>query len=266
MNALADCTGKRPFYLPVGDEETIFKAAHAARIPVLLKGPTGCGKTRFVEAMAFDLNLPLTTVACHEDLSAADLIGRFLLKGSETVWQDGPLTHSVRIGGVCYLDEVVEARADTLVVLHPLADHRRILPIDKLDTELVPDPNFMLIASYNPGYQSLLKDLKPSLRQRMIAIEFDYPSAELEITILKTEAEVGQEMAEKLVALGHAVRAQTDLNLREVASTRTLVATARLIRHGTPPRAAARSALIQALTDDRDIQVGLQEIVESIFV
>jgi nitric oxide reductase NorQ protein len=265
MNTSMTRAVERPFYLPVGDEEIIFKAAHAARIPVLLKGPTGCGKTRFVEAMAYDLGLPLTTVACHEDLSAADLIGRFLLKGSETVWQDGPLTHSVRSGGICYLDEVVEARADTLVVLHPLADYRRILPIDKLDTELVPDPNFMLVASYNPGYQSLLKDLKPSLRQRMIAIEFDYPDIELEMTILKAETGVTDAVAEKLVALGRAVRAQTDLNLREVASTRTLVATARLIHHGATPRAAARSALIQALTDDRDIQVGLQEIVDSIF-
>lgn len=262
MNARA--FDERPYYLATGDEEILFKAAHRACLPVLLKGPTGCGKTRFVEAMAHDLSLPLTTVACHEDLSASDLVGRFLLKGTETAWQDGPLTHSVRKGGICYLDEIVEARADTLVALHPLADHRRILPIDKLDDILHPDPRFMLVASYNPGYQSLLKDLKPSLRQRMVAIEFDYPATDIELQILCAETAIDSAMAERLVALGQAFRAQDDLNLREVASTRTLVAAARLIHAGAAPRSAVRSALIQSLTDDGDIQRGLQEIVDAL--
>lgn len=255
----------RPFYLASFDEERIFKAAHAAGMAILLKGPTGCGKTRFVEAMAHDLQRPLVTVACHDDLSAADLIGRFLLKGAETVWQDGPLTQAVREGSICYLDEVVEARSDTLVVLHPLTDHRRILPIDRLNQQLQAAEGFGLVVSYNPGYQSVLKDLKPSTRQRMVAIEFGYPPPELEREVLMREAGIDGGGADRLVALAAAIRRQDDVDLREVASTRTLVATARLIVQNIPPVTAIRHGMIQPLTDERPIAEGLLEIARAIY-
>jgi nitric oxide reductase NorQ protein len=255
----------RPFYAAVGDEEQIFKAAYSARLPILLKGPTGCGKTRFVEAMAYDLKRPLVTVACHDDLSAADLVGRFLLKGAETVWQDGPLTRAVRDGSICYLDEIVEARSDTLVVLHPLSDHRRLLPIERLNEEVRAHDGFSLVVSYNPGYQSVLKDLKPSTRQRMIAIEFTYPGPEIECEILRREANVDGKAAERLVALATAIRRQDDINLREVASTRALVSAALLIAQGVPPVSAVRHGVIQPLSDDQELELGLMEIAKAIF-
>lgn len=255
----------RPFYLDSADEAQVFKAAFAAGMPVLLKGPTGCGKTRFVEAMAYDLGRPLITVACHDDLSAADLVGRFLLKGNETVWQDGPLTRAVRQGSICYLDEIVEARSDTLVVLHPLTDHRRLLPIERLNEELLAADGFGLVVSYNPGYQSVLKDLKPSTRQRMVAISFNYPKAEIEREILMREAQVDARVADQLVALAQAIRKQDDVGLREVASTRTLLAAARLMKRGVAPVTAVRCGMIQPLSDESAVETGLVEIAKAIF-
>src|SRR5580765_6878472 len=198
--------GTRPYYVPVGNEEQVFRAAYRQGLSVLLKGPTGCGKTRFVEAMAHDLARPLVTVACHDDLTTADLVGRFLLKGGDTAWVDGPLTRAVRDGAICYLDEIVEARQDTTVVLHPLADHRRQLPIDRLGVTLDAASGFCLVVSYNPGYQSVLKDLKDSTRQRMIAIELDFPPPDVEEKIVRHEAGIDDETAAQLVLLAHAIR------------------------------------------------------------
>ncbi len=255
--------GARPYYLPVGTEEQVFVAAFHQGLSVLLKGPTGCGKTRFVEAMAFDLGRPLITVACHDDLTTADLVGRFLLKGGETAWTDGPLTRAVRDGAICYLDEVVEARQDTTVVLHPLADHRRQLPIDRLGTTLEAAPGFCLVVSYNPGYQSVLKDLKDSTRQRMVAIELDFPPSEVEKEIVAHEGGVDHEMASYLVDLAQAIRRVEDVGLREVASTRVLVAAGRLVTAGLPLREAARAAIAGPLTDDPLISAGLMEMVDA---
>jgi nitric oxide reductase NorQ protein len=251
----------RPFYLPVGDEEQVFKAAHRQGLSVLLKGPTGCGKTRFVEAMAYDLARPLITVACHDDLSTADLVGRFLLEGGETRWVDGPLTRAVRDGAICYLDEVVEARQDTTVVLHPLADHRRQLPIERLGTVLDAAPGFGLVVSYNPGYQSVLKDLKDSTRQRMVAIELDFPPPDVEEKVLCQEAGIDQEPAAQLVQLGQVIRRLDTPGLREVASTRVLIAAARLCTEGIPLPAAARVAVAGPLTDDPMVTAGLHELI-----
>jgi nitric oxide reductase NorQ protein len=237
-------------YIASGAEKEIFRAAWANGLPVLLKGPTGCGKTRLVQAMAEELARPLVTVACHEDLTAGDLVGRFLLRGGETVWEDGPLTRAVRQGGICYLDEIVEARADTTVVIHPLADHRRELNIDRLGEYLTAPPEFMLVLSYNPGYQSVLKDLKPSTRQRMVAIELGYPTPEVEQRIIVQEAQVDTALARRLVRLGQAIRALTDEGLAEGASTRTLISTARLIRSGIAPSVAADVAIAAPLSDD----------------
>jgi nitric oxide reductase NorQ protein len=237
-------------YIASGAEKEIFRAAWANGLPVLLKGPTGCGKTRLVQAMAEDLARPLVTVACHEDLTAGDLVGRFLLRGGETVWEDGPLTRAVRQGGICYLDEIVEARADTTVVIHPLADHRRELNIERLGEYLTAPPEFMLVLSYNPGYQSVLKDLKPSTRQRMVAIELGYPTPEVEQRIIVQEAQVDTALARRLVRLGQAIRALTDEGLAEGASTRTLISTARLIRSGIAPNVAADVAIAAPLSDD----------------
>jgi nitric oxide reductase NorQ protein len=255
----------RPYYLARADEEALFKAAYAEQLPILLKGPTGCGKTRFVEAMAFDIGRPLVTVACHDDLGAADLVGRFLLEGDNTVWHDGPLTRAVRNGALCYLDEVIEARADTLVVLHPLTDHRRTLPIERINESLQAPAEFALIVSYNPGYQSVLKDLKPSTRQRMVAIDFDYPQADHEIAIVQTEASVDGDIAERLVALAGAIRAQEDVELREVASTRALIATARLLRRGIAAQSAIRAGMVSPLTDDRRVVDGLLQLAAALF-
>jgi nitric oxide reductase NorQ protein len=234
-------------------------------LSLLLKGPTGCGKTRFVEAMAHDLDRPLITVACHDDLTTADLVGRFLLQGGETAWVDGPLTRAVREGAICYLDEIVEARQDTTVVLHPLADHRRQLPIDRLGITLDAAPGFCLVVSYNPGYQSVLKDLKDSTRQRMVAIEFDFPPAEVEEKIVAHEAGIDHETAAQLVQLGQAVRRLETAGLREVASTRVLVAAGRLISDGLDRRAAARAAVAGPLSDDPAVSAGLYEMIDAYF-
>lgn len=255
--------GVRPYYVPVGDEEQVFKAAHRQGLSVLLKGPTGCGKTRFVEAMAFDLERPLVTVACHDDLTTADLVGRFLLKGGETAWVDGPLTRAVREGAICYLDEIVEARQDTTVVVHPLADHRRQMPIDRLGVTLDAAPGFCLVVSYNPGYQSVLKDLKDSTRQRMVAIELDFPPPDVEEKIVAYESGVDVQTASALVTLGQAIRRLDAAGLREVSSTRVLVAAARLIADGLTPRAAARAAVAGPLTDDPLVTAGLREMIDA---
>jgi len=255
--------GTRPYYVPVGNEEQVFGAAYRQGLSVLLKGPTGCGKTRFVEAMAHDLGRQLVTVACHDDLTTADLVGRFLLKGNETAWVDGPLTTAVREGAICYLDEVVEARQDTTVVLHPLSDHRRQLPIDRLGVTLDAAPGFCLVVSYNPGYQSVLKDLKDSTRQRMVAIELDFPPVDVEEKVVAHEAGVDHEMAQRLVRLGQAIRRLEGAALREVASTRVLVAAGRLVGEGLPVRDAARGAIAGALTDDPVVSAGLVEMIDA---
>lgn len=253
----------RPFYLPVGDEEQVFKAAYRQGLSLLLKGPTGCGKTRFVEAMAHDVERPLITVACHDDLTTADLVGRFLLEGGETRWVDGPLTRSVREGAICYLDEVVEARQDTTVVLHPLADHRRQLPIERLGTVLDAPPEFCLVVSYNPGYQSVLKDMKDSTRQRMVAIEFDFPPPDVEEKVVCHEAGVDHEHAAHLVQLGQLIRRLDTAGLREVASTRVLIAAARLFAEGVPLAAAARAAVAGPVSDDPMVTAGLHELIDT---
>jgi nitric oxide reductase NorQ protein len=252
-----------PFYAPVGDEIDVFQAAHAEGLAVMLKGPTGVGKTRFIEAMAHALDLELITVACHEDLTAADLVGRHLLEGDRTVWVDGPLTRAVREGALCYLDEVVEARQDTTVVLHPLTDHRRQLPIDRLATSLDAHPRFGLVVSYNPGYQSLLKDLKDSTRQRFIGIELGFPPPELEREVVAKEAGIDADAAAALVALGQAVRRSQLPDLREVASPRALIAAGRLSRNGLTLAAAARAAVARPLTDDPVLAGALDELIEA---
>ncbi len=264
-----------PYYLPVGDEVGVFTAAWEARLPVLLKGPTGCGKTRFVEYMAATLprrrpapaNLPgnLITVACHEDLTGSDLVGRYLIKGDETVWIDGPLTRAVRDGAICYLDEIVEARKDTIVLIHPLTDHRRILPVDKTGEILEAHPDFLLVLSYNPGYQSVLKDLKPSTRQRFVAIDFDYPARDLEAQIVAHESGVELEAAMRLAKLGEKVRHLSSSGLAEGVSTRLLVYAGQLIRQGVAPRRACTVAVSHALTDDGDSQRAIDDVAGAIF-
>lgn len=252
----------RPYYRSVGNEEVIFKAAYRQGLSLMLKGPTGCGKTRFVEAMAHDLGRPLITVSCHDDLTTADLVGRYLLRGDETAWVDGPLTRAVREGAICYLDEVVEARQDTTVVLHPLGDHRRQLPIERLGITLDVAPGFGLVVSYNPGYQSVLKDLKDSTRQRMVAIEFGYPAAEVEEGIVVHESGVDRATAAELVRFGHAIRRLETGGLREVASTRVLIAAGQLISEGMSINDAARAAIAGPLTDDVTVSRGLNEMID----
>lgn len=255
-----------PYYQPFGDECAIFELAWRQRLPLLIKGPTGCGKTRFIAHMAARLDLPLHTVACHDDLSAADLVGRYLLQGGATVWADGPLTRAVREGGICYLDEVVEARKDTTVVLHPLADDRRILPIERTG-ELLQAPNsFMLVVSYNPGYQNLLKSLKPSTRQRFLALRFDFPNAEQEQAILIGETGCTAALAGQLVKLASAFRALKEHDLDEAPSTRLLVYAAQLILGGMDPITACRVALVEALTDDETTAAALLEVTKASFV
>jgi nitric oxide reductase NorQ protein len=254
--------GARPYYVAVGNEEDVFKAAFRQGLSIVLKGPTGCGKTRFVEAMAYDVGRPLITVSCHDDLTTADLVGRFLLRGGETEWVDGPLTRAVREGAICYLDEVVEARQDTTVVLHPLADHRRQLPIERLGVTLDAAAGFGLVVSYNPGYQSVLKDLKDSTRQRMVAIEFGFPAGEVEEKIVAHEAGVGSDTAARLVTFAHAIRRLETAGLREVASTRVLIAAGRLMAEGLSPQEAARAAIAGPLTDDPIVGRGLDEMIE----
>lgn len=254
-----------PFYLPQGDECELFQAAHRNRMPLLLKGPTGCGKTRFVAHMAAALGRPLYTVACHDDLSASDLIGRFLLKGGNTEWVDGPLTRAVREGAICYLDEVVEARKDVTVVLHPLTDDRRILPIERTGEVLEAGPQFMLVASYNPGYQNILKSLKPSTRQRFLAIEFDFPAPQREIEIVSNESGLSREKAAVLVRLAGKLRALKGQDIEEGVSTRLLVYCANLIHDGMPIEKAVRAALIEPLSDDADVKQGLLDLVTAVY-
>ncbi len=254
-----------PFYLPQGDECDLFALAHANSLPLLLKGPTGCGKTRFVSHMAARLGRKLYTVACHDDLSAADLIGRYLLQGGETVWVDGPLTRAVRDGAICYLDEVVEARKDVTVVLHPLTDDRRILPIDRTGEELEAAPGFMLVASYNPGYQNILKTLKPSTRQRFLAIEFDFPKVEQEVVVVAQESGLAEELVRPLVRLAGKLRALKGQDLEEGVSTRLIVYAASLIAAGLPIERAIRTAMIEPLTDDQDVKRGLGDLVMAVF-
>lgn len=255
---------EEPYYLPVAREVDLFTAAHAAHLPVMLKGPTGCGKTRFVEHMAWRLQRPLITIACHEDLSATDLVGRFLLEGDETVWHDGPLTKAVRNGAICYLDEVVEARKDTVVIIHPLTDDRRRLPIEKRGTILDAPPDFMLVVSYNPGYQSILKDLKQSTRQRFVALEFDYPPAELETEIVAREGGVDEGRARDLVTIGQKVRNLRGHGLEEGVSTRLLIYAAQMIARGIPDIAAAEVAMCSPITDDRELQRSIREIITTV--
>ncbi|GAB6051260.1 MoxR family ATPase [Magnetospira thiophila] len=254
-----------PFYLPVGNECDLFEQAHRNNLPLLLKGPTGCGKTRFVAHMAARLGLPLHTVSCHDDLTAADLTGRYLLKGGETTWVDGPLTHAVRAGGICYLDEVVEARKDVTVVLHPLTDDRRILPLERTGETLEAPDNFMLVVSYNPGYQNILKSLKPSTRQRFIGAHFDYPKPDLEVSIVARESGLSAEKCAPLINLAVRIRGMKDQDLEEGASTRLLVYCATLIRSGMTPLDAARASLIEPLSDDEDVKAGLDEVVRATF-
>jgi nitric oxide reductase NorQ protein len=255
---------KEPFYSPVGDEVELFRTAYAGRIPVMLKGPTGCGKTRFVQYMAYHLKRPLITVACHEDLTASDLVGRFLLKGNETVWVDGPLTLAVKFGGICYLDEVVEARKDTTVVIHPLTDTRRLLTIEKKSQVVEAVDPFMLVISYNPGYQSVLKELKQSTKQRFLSIEFNYPPPDLEKRIIMQEAQVPDATADNLVRIGGKVRNLKHHGLEEGVSTRLLIYAGQMIRQGIAPQAACRAAVIEPLTDDAEMQQSIAEIVASI--
>lgn len=254
-----------PYYQPGGDEVEIFQHAWRNRLPLLIKGPTGCGKTRFVAHMAARLGLPLHTVACHDDLTAADLVGRHLIGDGRTVWCDGPLTRAVREGGICYLDEVVEARKDTTVVLHPLADDRRILPIDRTGEVLEAPPGFMLVVSYNPGYQNLLKGMKPSTRQRFVSLRFDFPVAAHEESILAGETGCTAELARQLVGLAGALRALKDRDLEEAASTRLLIYAAQLVGSGMDPVAACRAAIVESLTDDIEVVEALMEVVAATF-
>lgn len=253
-----------PFYRAVGDEVEVFRAAARGGLPVLLKGPTGCGKTRFVETMAHELDRPLITIAGHEDMTSADLVGRFLLQGGETVWVDGPLTRAVREGGICYLDEIVEARQDTTVVIHPLADHRRELPVDRLGVTVPAAPGFQLVISYNPGYQSVLKNIKESTRQRFVAIDLGFPPAEIEREVVAREAGIDPDTAHALVTLGNAIRGLDGSPLREASSTRLLVLAGVLVAGGLNLRAAVRSAVVQALSDDPDIVRALGELADAV--
>ena len=273
---------EEPYYVPVADEIELFEAAYKQRLPLIFKGPTGCGKTRFVEYMAYrlgveltkatksadnedGLNLPLITIACHEDLTASDLVGRYLLEGDQTVWIDGPLTRAVKVGGICYLDEVVEARKDTTVLIHPLTDHRRILPVEKKGELLEAAEGFLLVLSYNPGYQSALKDLKHSTRQRFVSIEFDYPPVDLEAQIVEHEAGIDKDTAYQLAKLGEKIRNLKEHGLGEGASTRLLIYAGKLIAQGIPARRACQVSVNWAVTDDHSIQQSITEIITSIF-
>ena len=280
---------EEPYYLPVSDEVELFEAAYNQKIPLLFKGPTGCGKTRFVEYMCYrlgksltkvkkrsagtsdsgadnnGLNLPLVTIACHEDLTASDLVGRYLLQGDSTVWIDGPLTRAVKVGGICYLDEIVEARKDTTVLIHPLTDHRRLLPIEKRGELLEAAEGFLLVMSYNPGYQSALKDLKHSTRQRFVAIEFDHPPKEVEAKIIEHEAGVDETTAERLAKLGEKVRNLKEHGLSEGASTRLLIYAGKMMVQGITPRRACQVAVNWAVTDDTTLHQSMEEVIASFF-
>jgi nitric oxide reductase NorQ protein len=255
---------EEPYYVPVGNEVEIFIAAYRNKLPVNLKGPTGCGKTRFMEYMAWKLQRPLITIACHEDLTATDLVGRFLIKGENVEWSDGPLTKAVKSGAICYLDEVVEARKDTIVVIHPLTDDRRIIPIDKLGVIVKAPDEFMLSVSYNPGYQSIVKDMKQSTRQRFVAIEFDYPPAELEKQIVAHETHVDEQTAARLVEIGQSIRNFKHHGLEEGVSTRLLIYAGKLIREGIEAKEACKIAMSQPITDNQDLQKSIDEIIAAI--
>jgi nitric oxide reductase NorQ protein len=265
LNTEARIIEKEPYYESVGDEIALFEAAYASLIPVLLKGPTGCGKTRFMEYMAWRHKRPLITVSCHDDLTASDLVGRYLITSNETVWIDGPLARAVRVGAICYLDEVVEARKDTTVVIHPLADDRRILPMEKRGELLQAPKEFLLAMSYNPGYQSVLKELKQSTRQRFIAIDFNYPDSALEKKIIIAEAGTDAANAGKLIKLAHMTRNLKGNGLDEGASTRLLVHAAKLIKRGIAPRTACHGAIAEALSDDPEMLRAVDELASSLF-
>jgi nitric oxide reductase NorQ protein len=255
-----------PYYEPQANEVAIFEAAYKKRLPVMLKGPTGCGKTRFLEHMAFQLQRPLVTVSCHEDLTSSDLVGRFLLEGAETVWQDGPLTRAVKAGAICYLDEIVEARTDSTVVIHSLTDHRRKLTIEKKGQEIEAHEDFTLVISYNPGYQTVLKDLKPSTKQRFVAINFDFPPEEVERKVVLAEAAgISPEIVHQLVAAGRKARLLKDHGLEEATSTRALVYAANMMNAGLDPIAACQVAMINPITDDMELAEALMEIVQAHF-
>jgi nitric oxide reductase NorQ protein len=264
LQAVASPIPEIPAYVPSGNECALFEHAWSHRLPVLLKGPTGCGKTRFVAHMAARLGIPLHTVACHDDLTAADLTGRYLLKGGDTVWTDGPLTRAVREGGICYLDEVVEARKDVTVVLHPLTDDRRILPLERTGEELVAPPGFMLVVSYNPGYQSLLKALKPSTRQRFVAIEFDFLPPEQEIAVVSAESGLAPDRVRPLVQLAGRLRSLKGHDLEEGVSTRLIVYSATLVAAGVSVVDAVLAGMIEPLTDDSDVKAALVEVARAV--
>jgi len=260
-DGLLEWPSHQPFYLPVGREVELFEAAYRHRLPVLLKGPTGCGKTRFVRFMAWRLQRPLVTVACHDDLSANDLTGRFLVRGGETIWQDGPLTAAARAGAICYLDEIVEARQDTVVAIHPLSDDRRLLPLDKRGELVAAHSDFQLVVSYNPGYQNLMKELKPSTRQRFVTIAFDFPPRDLEVAIVCQEAAIDRPLAMQLVRLAERVRRLRDRGLVEVASTRLLVHAGCLLAAGMEMREACEAAIAGPLSDDPELLASIMELV-----
>jgi nitric oxide reductase NorQ protein len=256
---------QEPFYQAQGKEVAQYEAAYKARLPMMLKGPTGCGKSRFVEHMAWKLGKPLITVACNEDMTASDLVGRYLLDANGTRWLDGPLTLAARYGAICYLDEIVEARQDTTVVIHPLTDHRRNLPLDKKGELIQAHPDFQLVISYNPGYQNLMKDLKQSTKQRFAGLEFDYASADTEAAIVSKEAGIAPEIAAKLVRIGLTARNLKGHGLDEGISTRLLVYAATLMNQGIPPRDACRMALVRPITDDADIRDTLDHAIDAVF-
>ncbi|MFN3611529.1 CbbQ/NirQ/NorQ/GpvN family protein [Tepidimonas sp.] len=256
---------RQPYYRPVADEVALFEAAYSVRMPMMLKGPTGCGKTRFVEYMAWKLSRPLITVACHEDMTASDLVGRFLLEASGTRWQDGPLALAARHGAICYLDEVVEARQDTTVVIHPLTDNRRVLPLEKKGELVRAHPDFQIVISYNPGYQSLMKDLKQSTKQRFGALDFGYPEHAVEVEIVAHETGVSAEVADKLVAIAERARNLKGHGLDEGLSTRMLIHAGSLIAQGVSPQAACRVALVRPITDDPDMRDALDAAVATFF-
>lgn len=256
---------EQPNYIPQGNEESIFQAAFQSRIPLIIKGPTGCGKTRFIESMAYQLKLPLITVSCHEDLTASDLVGRYLWKDEETIWQDGPLTLAVRYGGICYLDEIVEARKDTVVIIHSLTDDRRILYIDKTGEVVRAHPDFIMVLSYNPGYQSIVKDLKPSTKQRFVSLLFSHPNIEVETEIIQTESELSEEISTRLAEMGANIRQLKGFGLDEGVSTRLLVYVGRLIKQGLLPYEACTCAISHTLTDDREIMQSIRDIVKLYF-
>ena len=256
---------EEPFYEAQEDEVALYQAAYDARLPVMIKGPTGCGKSRFIEYMAWKLGKPLITVACNEDMTASDLVGRYLLDANGTRWLDGPLTIAARIGAICYLDEIVEARQDTTVVIHPLTDHRRTLPLDKKGELVDAHPDFQLVISYNPGYQSLMKDLKQSTKQRFSALDFDYPDTKVEIEIVSKEAGIDEDTAARLVKVAHAARNLKGHGLDEGISTRLLVYAANLMNKGIEAKAACRMALVRPITDDEDIRSTLDHAIDSIF-